>query len=158
MAGELKKHYGDLTKALAKVAAESTTSARRIERLGNAHGVVEDMEVWLEVLSGRPEHEALEMAVREYRVGLLYLTQGQYRAAFASLRLFLELALATVFFSGHEFYQRQWMAVAAADAYDLKWGVLADENAGPLSKPFVKAFCPELCELANTYRGLAASV
>jgi hypothetical protein len=54
---------------------------------------------WRTVLNSGPDSIALEYAISEATVGIYLLAPGLYRPAFMSLRLFLELALATIHFS-----------------------------------------------------------
>jgi len=119
-----------------------------------SHNYVSDFEKWIEVLSGRPESEALKSALREYQYGLLAVVLGQYRQAFMALRVFLELSLGAVYFSAHEVELRIWLK----GERDVAWQCLVDPDSGVFAKRFVRAFFADLADDAPQYRALAERV
>ncbi len=119
-----------------------------------SHNYIPDFEKWIGVLSGRNEVHLLKAALREYQFALLALVQGQYRQAFMSLRLFLELALAAIQLSANELELRKWLN----GCRDIHWTSLIDAENGVYSKSFVKAFYVELAEEAPHYRVIAERV
>lgn len=79
------------------------TFASLVSSLQSAsHSLIKDMECRSEALGSRPEGEMLKAAMSEYQFALLLLVQGQYRQAFMSLRLTMELLLGGVYFSSNE--------------------------------------------------------
>ncbi len=77
---------------------------------------------------------------------------GLYRQAFASLRLFLELSFAAVYFSANELDRRKWMS----DRKDFSWSRALDEDEGVLSASFVREFEPTAVQDAKSYANMAA--
>jgi hypothetical protein len=106
------------------------------------------------VIGNRPEVPVLQAALREYQFSLLALSFGHYRAAFAALRLSLEMAFATVQWSTNERELREWQR----GQRDSNWAALCDVENGILSKPFVRLFSEGLANEAAQYRASAAAV
>jgi hypothetical protein len=120
-----------------------------------AHNFVGDMEKWIAVLADRPERLLLDAALREYQSGLLSVVLGQYRQAYSALRLFLEQALAAVYFSAHELELRLWMR----GKQDIIWNAIAlHEDTGIFSTRYVDSFNPELIDTAIDHREMARKV
>ena len=116
-----------------------------------SHSFVSDLEHWCSALVGHPESEMLKAAVSEYQFALLSLVQGQYRQAFMSLRLTMELLLGAVHFSGSELEFRVW----SMGNQDLVWSAIVDDNSGVFSRRFVGAFFEGLTDEARHYRLIA---
>lgn len=112
-----------------------------------SHAFISDLERWLQVLELRPETDLLRLAIREYQFGLVVLSQGFYRHAYASLRLFFELAVAAVYFSAHLVELREWQR----DIYDINWSTLSNSDNGVFSVRFSRAFCADLQGEILTY-------
>jgi hypothetical protein len=119
-----------------------------------SHGFIKDLEEWIKVLTGRPEKEMLTAALREYQLALLSLVHGQYRQAFMSLRLALELLLGGIHFSGSELELRIWLK----GNRDIVWGSIINIDDGVLSKKFTGTFFEALADEAPHYRLMAESV
>lgn len=119
--------------------------------LGVSHNYVSDLETWMTALSGRPERGMLVSAAREYQFALLAVVQGQYRQAFAALRLFLELSLGAVYFSANELKLRLW----CRGEEDLVWSLIADPDSGVFSKKFARCFFEDLEGEVGRYRRIA---
>ncbi len=116
-----------------------------------SHSFIKDLERWCEALVARPEVGMLKAAMCEYQFALLSLVQGQYRQAFMSLRLTMELLLGAVYFSGNELELRIWLK----GDRDLVWAAIIDENGGVFSKKFISAFFETLADEARHYRLIA---
>ncbi len=96
----------------------------------------------------------MKAGLREYQFALLAVAQGQYRQSFMALRLFFELALASIHFSANEFNLRMWIQ----GSQDIIWQSLINADTGVLSKNFLKAFNPATSEHATQFRTLAEKV
>lgn len=119
-----------------------------------SHSFISDLEHWIIALSDRAETELLKSALREYEFALLAVVQGQYRQSFMALRLFLELALAAVHFSGNELQLRIWLR----GGRDIGWKSLINIENGVFSKTFIDAFHDGLAEEGPRYGAIADSV
>lgn len=113
-----------------------------------------DLSQCIEKVSNRPEHEVFELSIKEYQHALNAVCHGNYRQAFSSLRLALELWLAGISFSTTERELRAWKA----RKQDIVWGKLIDENNGILSKALISLFCPQLEQHAASYRVICEKI
>lgn len=104
-----------------------------------------------QILSARPEGIVLQHALNEATVGLFLLTSGLYRPAYLSLRLFLELSLACVYFSANRLELAEWMN----GTNDIRWATLTHEESGILSARYANAFFPELRDSVRLYAAIA---
>jgi hypothetical protein len=147
------EHYRGLLTASDAVLAESFIGPRA-NAMAKSHAFIVDLELWISQLRGRRELPVLESALREYQFALLSLTAGHYRAAFASLRLTLELSFAAVHWSANERELREWLR----GQRDSNWATLIDSENGVLSKQFVRLFYDGLANEAGQYRASAAAV
>lgn len=116
-----------------------------------AHNFLGDYEAIYNAIATRPEAKVLALASREYQFALYAAATGTYRHATLSLRLFLELALATVQFSAYEIKLRQWLSSSA----DINWEALINQDTGVFSKTFVRAFSESLDEHGRQYAAIA---
>ncbi len=153
MSSACRSHYEQLHAASAAVLGDSFEGPRG-ELVAKSHAFVQDLALWVSVLEGRSEATVLQSAAREYQFALLSVVTGQYRSAFASLRLALELGLACVQWSANERELREWRL----GKRDSNWNALADQESGVLSKQFVRLFTDGLAEEAPHYRGAAVAV
>lgn len=119
--------------------------------LASSHAGTRDLETWTQVLTSQSVSNALSVSIREYQFGILTLTQGFYRHAFASLRLCLELALGAVYLSANELYLRLWQL----GKRDISWSLLVDPEKGVFSNDFLTAFFPAFFEDAPRYGEVA---
>lgn len=101
---------------------------------------------------GSPHSRQFEIARRELVVASFCAAGGLYRQAYSSLRLFLELSFASVYFSVHEIERRQWHE----GLYKYSWSAGLDKDKGLLSKQFVQLFQPTLVEDAGKYASYAS--
>jgi hypothetical protein len=122
--------------------------------LGIAQDRIDDLSRWLDILAAYPESVVLRHAINEVTIGLFLLNSGLYRPAFISLRLFLELSLATVHFSANRLELAEWLA----GRRDLKWATLSDLEQGVLSIRYSDAFFPELRDTVRTYNTIALRI
>ena len=121
-------------------------------QLGRVQQEIDDLDCWCKVLAVRPESVALQNALREATVGLFLLASGLYRSAFVSLRLFLELSLASVHFSVNRLELAEWLR----GTRDVNWGALIDGDEGVLSIRYASAFFPELRDSIRTYNAIGS--
>ncbi len=148
-----EKYYRRLQLSCQGIMDESFNSVS-INTHASNHNYFIDLEKWLGTLASRPENYVLRAALREYQFALLTILQGHYRQAFMALRLFLELALSTVYFSANEFKMRMWLR----GEQDIIWNTLIDAEQGVFSKNFVRAFFEELAEETAEYRSIAGKL
>lgn len=131
---------------------DRSLSAHRQE-LGRVHQVDLDVSTWTRRLTG-PERQQLEAARRELAIAEYAAAIGLYRQAYASLRLFLELSFAAVYFSVNELDRRKWLS----DRKDFSWSKALDEDEGVLATAFVREFEPDVVEEAKAYAQASAGV
>lgn len=139
--------------ACAQVLAKSF-EGENADAMALSHSFIVDLDKWLGELSGRPEAAVLRTAAREYQFALLALSRGDYRAAYGSLRLSLELIFAGIRWSTNERELREWRR----GSRDSVWAELIDKDNGVLSRQFVSLFTEPLAEDTSTYRAAAATV
>ena len=152
MVDNLTTSYYLSLNAATKVTIEKSTSDPA--NIGRAQERVDTMNAWLRVLDPRPEAVVFRHAVNEATVGLFLLASGLYRPAFLSLRLFLELSLATIYFSANRVELAEWLNGAA----DVKWAVLSNEETGVLSLRYADAFFPQLRDSVRMYNTIASKI
>lgn len=125
-----------------------------LEAFTRSHNSSSDFELLLSAIDGRPEAEVMQLAIREYQFALYAAAAGKYRHATISLRLFLELALASVHFSAHELYLREWLVRKR----DINWNALLDASAGVFAHNFIEIFNPGMEGMGKQYSTLAGTV
>ena len=153
MTNACKNHYKQLHAASHAVLAESFAGSRA-EPMAKSHAFIDDLALWITELSTRPEVPVLQVALREYQFALLALSAGHYRAAFAALRLNLELSFAAIQWSANERELREWRR----GQRDSNWAALIDQESGILSKQFIRLFSEGLADEAAQYRASATAV
>ena len=114
----------------------------------NSYRLATDLDCWTKVLESRPEQALYAAASAEYILALLNNAQGQYRNAFKSLRLVLELVLQGVYLSVNLVTLREWLASQA----DTSWNAILDGDKGIFAKRFCRAFFPELDATINEFK------
>jgi hypothetical protein len=122
--------------------------------LGSAQDRVDDLSRWRALLAERPDSVVFWHALNEVTVGLFLLASGLYRPAFVSLRLFLELSLASVHFSTNRLELAEWLG----GVRDVHWASLSDSEQGVLSPRYAKAFFPELSESVLIYNAIGRKI
>lgn len=135
-------------------AIESSLSVTNESAIGNSYLFASDLEAWRNSISASPEATLLATATTEYIVALLNICQGQYRNGFKGLRLVLELCLQSAYLSANLLVREEWLR----GEKDTIWATLVDEESGPLSLRFCKAFFPELGDHCANFRMLARSI
>jgi hypothetical protein len=146
-------HYKQLHVSCAHVLAQ-TFQADQHGLHAASHQFVDDLFGWYEALKARPENKMILAAISEYQFALLAVVFGQYRQAYMSLRLALELVLGSVHYSANEFTLRLWLK----GSNDLVWASLISADNGVFSRLFVGTFYEELADLARQYGAIAESV
>ncbi|MEU0953706.1 hypothetical protein ABZ353_15405 [Streptomyces niveus] len=148
--GSIEDHLHSLHEeagvTIEKTAKANATSIGRLIRLDL------DIQVFEQQISGRPESAQLSQARKEFGYATYAASCGLYRLAYGSVRLFLELGFASVFFSANEYLRRKWLS----DRHDFSWSKALDENEGVLSKSFVREFNEDVIDSAPYYAGSAA--
>ncbi|MDQ0757313.1 hypothetical protein [Arthrobacter sp. B3I4] len=112
------------------------------------------MKAWEDLLTNEPEGTLIINGRREFGRAIYLACGGHYGAAFAGLRLYLELSFAAIFFSANELKRRKWLA----DSYDFSWSAALNEADGVLSSDFVGAFNQSAVVDAQSYKAKAAAV
>jgi hypothetical protein len=118
------------------------------------HHIILDYEEWLKIISSRPEANLFKYAIQELHSSLIAVFLSQYRHAFMSLRLFLELGMATVFYSANELLLRLWYS----GSIDVNWKQLINTDNGVFSIQFANAFTPSLSLSGQHYSAIAEKV
>jgi hypothetical protein len=121
---------------------------------GASYSFCFDLDNWNAVLEGRPEHALYVTAANEFALALLNNSQGQYRNAFKSLRLSLELLLQGVYLSADLVRLNEWLTSHS----DTSWSAIVDDNHGIFAKRFCRAFFPELADEAAAFKGLSETL
>ncbi|MDF3982900.1 hypothetical protein P3W23_12960 [Luteibacter sp. PPL554] len=116
-----------------------------------AHQRLLDVEAVYASVVGRRESRIFDLASQLLADGLSQLACANYRLAFFCLRAFLEMSLAAIRFSAHEFELREW----EAGIRDVSWTTLSNDDTGCFSTSFVGAFFPQLKGEAKHYQSLA---
>jgi hypothetical protein len=130
---------------------QSTLASHRIQ-LGEVHQSDADLALWLNYLDG-PTVPMMITARRELALAEYSAASGLYRQSFASLRLFLELNFAAVYFSVNELERRRWIS----DRVDFSWSSALNSDTGILSEMFVSEFASDLSLAATDHSRLAQS-
>lgn len=112
-----------------------------------------DIKAFEDRIKERPEVTQLRSARKELGYATYAAASGLYRLAYGSIRLFLELSFAAVYFSANELTRRKWLS----DRTDFSWSKALDEDEGVLSKAFVREFKDDAIEQAPGYAKSAAS-
>lgn len=107
----------------------------------------QDYSRWLEIVDGRPESRELSSSHRDFGLALYAASAGVYRQAFAGLRSFLEVAVATIRLSASEFERRQWVS----GRRDISWNAVISDDEGIYSRAFLQEFCPDALEESGQY-------
>lgn len=123
------------------------------ESLGALHQLDIDLRVWDKFASSEAKAQ-LQVARRELALAEYCAAGGLYRQSYASLRLFLELSFAAVYFSVNEFERRRWYA----DKMDFSWSRALDRDEGVLSRSFVEMFAPTLTSRSGAYASKVSTV
>ncbi|MBM4776856.1 MAG: hypothetical protein GQE15_04060 [Archangiaceae bacterium] len=108
-------------------------------RHAQAHSFAIDLDSWLRFIHPAPEAVVLQKAAVELHASLSLVAVAHYRAAFFSLRSFLELGLLTIQHSLHYLHHRQWLI----ETRDVSWSEMVDEASGIFASNTVKAFAAE---------------
>lgn len=132
-------------------ALASSLETRHEPLIGQSYLFLVDLDAWRGVLRDQPEAALYDIAGQEFTISLLNVCQGQYRNAFKSLRLVLELCLQGAFLSANLILRAEWLK----GDIDTQWATLMDPNNGPLSTRHCRAFFPELSTHAANFREMA---
>lgn len=130
----------------------SQTVARQQAKLGSVLQLDLDILQWEKRLGGRPESKQIGEARKQLAFATYFASTGAYNAAYSSIRLFLELSFAAVYFSANELARRKWIS----DRYDFSWSQALDADNGVLSNSFVQEFNAEAALDAKQYATQAA--
>lgn len=145
----------DITEYFSKLNSDSqevfSKTILEKETLGTLHHLSSCIYEFSDCLLDPQEKQMLVTVSTQLESATLNLTLGLYRQAFASLRLALEMGLATMYFSVNKMELHEWLDGRS----DIKWSKLVDEESGVLSKRFSNAFFSECTSYTNEYRDKA---
>jgi len=134
-----KEHFTNLNHQLSGVIEESFTSMHSA-KLVDLFQFSDDLNVWVELLSGGTDSTILLSAIQEFELGFQAVVGGQYRYSFIAQRYFLEQICRFVYLSTNELHLRHWKL----GLRDISWGSLVDNDNGIFSKVFIRAFFSEI--------------
>ncbi|MEI8592740.1 hypothetical protein [Photobacterium sp. Hal280] len=147
----------DIQEYFSKLNSESqnvfTKTILEKEKLGTLHHLASCIFEFSDCLLDPQERQMLVTVSTQLESATLNLTLGLYRQAFSSLRLALEMGLATMYFSVNKMELHEWLDGRT----DIKWSKLVDEENGVLSNRFTKAFFSECAPYTSGYRDKAMS-
>jgi hypothetical protein len=152
----LSIHYRTLLGLSTTAFNDLTADAEAMAEFTKSHNFAAEVESLHAAIATRPEASLLVLATREYQFSLYAAAIGSYRHAHISLRLFLELVLASIYFSAYEIRLRNWLA--QTNDSDIKWSVLSDPENGVFSKGFLSAFHPGMESSGKQYLAIATTV
>lgn len=137
----------------------SIVVAASCEAKYNAHnagsyGFANDLDLWVESLSDRPESALFQTASSEFVLAFLNNSQGQYRNAFKGLRLVLELILQGAYLSVYPVLLSEWLRSQA----DTSWQAILDPDKGVFAARYCRAFFPELGDELGPAKTLAETL
>jgi hypothetical protein len=121
---------------------------------GASYAFSADLDVWVKALDGRPEQALYVTAANEYVLALLNNSQGQYRNAFKSLRLTLELVLQGVYLSANLVALNEWLTSHS----DTSWNAILDDDKGIFAKRFSRAFFPSVTDDSRAFKQLSETL
>lgn len=150
----VKEHYEQLLNLSSAGFQALVADTDALTAFTAAHNAAEQIDKMQVLFAGRPEEEMYKLANREFQFALYAAASCQYRHANGSLRLFLELALNSVFFSGRELDFRLWKA----GNLDLNWSRLTSADDGMFSKRFLQAFNPAIDAEGKQYLSMATTL
>ena len=147
-------HYRTLVSRSSDALEALLNSSEASQRLTSAHNFIADLELLSQTISGRPEAIMINLAARELSFSSYAAAAGKYRHATISLRICLEIAIASVYFSAYEIRLRKWLA----DEGDIVWSSLMDVDEGVFSKSFIRAFDVDMAEYGRQYAAICKKV
>jgi hypothetical protein len=151
---DIVSHYG---KSLDQSRDVLNSLAKNVDSLSVfscCHDFLIDFYELEKIIHEKPESGMLLHAIKEYEYSLISLSNGHYRHAFISLRLFFELSLSSIQFSAHEIDYLKW----EQSKKDINWSSIVDPNNGIFSVNFIDAFCPELRDDGKQFRAISEAV
>ncbi len=123
------------------------------DKLGTAHHASSCIYEFSQNITDASEKEMLQTVSSQLETATFSACKGMYRQAFVSLRLALEMGLASAYFSVHKLQLHEWLDGRG----DIKWSSLICENEGVFSTRFSKAFFEEFGKDMGTYRDRATN-
>jgi hypothetical protein len=124
------------------------------ELLGAAHHSSCCIYEFSQNISEISEREILQTVSSQLETATFSACKGMYRQAFVSLRLALEMGLASAYFSVHKLELHEWLDGRG----DIKWALLLCEDEGVMSTRFSKAFFSEFSQDMDSYRDKAKGI
>lgn len=144
----IEEYLSELNEECQNVFAASLTFRKD---LGKVHHISACIHEFAQNIPEESEQNVLNIVSSQIEASTLSASMGMYRQAFASLRLALEMGLATAHFSAHRLDFHEWLD----GRRDIKWATIIDQDEGVLSARFAKAFFPEFSADTSAYRSQA---
>lgn len=144
-------HYRSLLSKSTEAFEQLLTDQEAFSEFTKSNNFLNDFELLRLAIDSRPEAELFALGIREYQFALYAASTSMYRHASISLRLFLELSLATIHFSAHEIRLRKWLN----NSGDINWSSLIHPEEGVFAKNFILAFNPGMEDLGKQYSTIA---
>lgn len=141
---DIVKYFSKLNGNSQKVFQETMDNK---EVLGSLHNLSSHIFEFAEIINDDEERRMLETVSAQLESSTYSLTLGLYRQAFSSLRLALEMGLASIYFSAYKLEMQEWISARN----DIIWSKLVDEDNGVLSKRFVSAFFDSCIDSVDIY-------
>jgi hypothetical protein len=124
------------------------------DKLGASHHASSCIYEFSNNIADASEKNILQTVSSQLESATFSACKGMYRQAFVSLRLALEMGLASAYFSVHKLELHEWLDGRG----DIKWSLLICENEGVLSTRFSKAFFDAFGQDMEAYRDKAKSI
>lgn len=150
----IREYYRFLITKSGELQEEMLDDQDAFSAFSNAHNTINDIESLIGAISERPESELMRLALRELQFSLLAASAANYRHAYISTRLFMELMIGAIYFSAYEIKLRNWLK----NSQDIIWSTLSDKDNGPFSKNFISAFSPDFSSYGAQFLAISETV
>lgn len=124
------------------------------DSLGGAHHSSSCIYEFSENILDSSEKKILQTVCSQLESATFSACKGMYRQAFVSLRLALEMGLASAYFSVHKLELHEWLDGRG----DIKWSLLMCEREGVMSIRFSQAFFIDFGQDMEEYRNKAKDI
>lgn len=107
-------------------------------RIGKAHQNIADFHKLLLLIDGRKEFQVLHSLLHDIGLAVYFGISGLYRQSYISQRVFLENAIASIYYSAHPLRLTDWHT----GTVDVSWTAVANREDSVFSSDFFRAFAP----------------
>lgn len=116
-----------------------------MSEIASSQSFIDDYNTWVEWISIKYNNALFLLALSEYETSIVFCLQSLYKQAFTGIRSCLEHSLFGIQLSTNLYQFLQWKN----GNYDACWSKITDQESGLFSKPYISAFCPDMCTLSN---------